>query len=342
MSVPSLAFRPVRAVWLMAFLTLACAPEPTAYELEAPSLNKGKGGGGGGGGGGDTGGDVTVSSVFPAAGAQGETLFQVKVAGAGFESGAKVAWERNGVADPLVRVLATRFKSSTEIEVDIAIDETALVTNYDVSVTLKSGKRGVGIESFEVKEGDPTATWMIPLDDGQLSFRSDGAYAANGMSVYANGVCGVSTRIFATTAGSHSGDATIKVDEVKGKNGCMRQVTIIYPDGFSETLRTFANLRKLQNTVSRIPVGETELRTLALAPNHVSKNPSRCGRLVFGVGDNGLGVGSHPVWVHRIDIQTWRIYSQQSPLNSAWCESTGEHFDMRVDFMIRVDGLLPW
>lgn len=336
-SLPS-AIRPIRTAWLAAFLAVACAPEPTMYELEAPSLNKGQGGGGGGGGS-----DVVVSSVFPASGSQGETLYMIKVSGSGFESGAKVAWERNGIADPLVKVLATRFKSSTEIEVDIAIDESAQVTNYDVSVTLKSGKRGVGIESFEVKEGDPTATWMIPLEDNQLSFRSDRAYSSNGMSVYANGVCGVTARIFATTAASNSGDATISMDQPKGKNRCGRLVTLVYPDGHPpESLRTFANLRKLQSSGSSIPVGHAELRTFAISPGGLSNNPSRCGRLLFGEGDQGNGAGSDRVLVTRVDYRTWRVQSDPESSRLAWCESTGDLFVMSVDFTIVASRDLLW
>ena len=51
---------------------------------------------------------------------------------------------------------------------------------------------------------DPTPTWTFPIDEAGLGFASDG----QGL-VYANGSCGVSTRLFSTTAGSGSGDATI-------------------------------------------------------------------------------------------------------------------------------------
>ena len=54
---------------------------------------------------------------------------------------------------------------------------------------------------------DPTASWHLPLDGTGLSFTSDGNFAANGNSIYANGVCGVTSKIFATTAASNSGDA---------------------------------------------------------------------------------------------------------------------------------------
>ncbi len=212
-------------------------------------------------------------------------------------------------------------------------------TSTDLDPALLSkGKGGGGGSSGPV---DPTATWLIPLDDAGLAFRSDGRYPTGAMSEYASGVCGVYTRIFATTEGSNSGDATISLDEVKGKNACSRRITIAYPDRYTETVRTFNNLRKLQNTTLVIPVGDTQLRTFALAPNHISNNPSRCGRLVFGVGDNGFGVGSDPVWVHREDARTWHIQSQNAPNNRAWCEQTGELFEMPVAFTIVASRDLP-
>lgn len=205
-------------------------------------------------------------------------------------------------------------------------------SDFDAAL-LSKGKGGGGGGGT----ADPTATWLIPLDDSHLSFRSDGRYVQGDMSAYANGVCGVGTTIFL----NGSGDATVRLDEVKGKNACSRRITLEYDDGYVETIRTFANLRKLQSTTLAIPIGNIELRTLAISPDHVQGQPSRCDRLLFGEGAAGNGAGSHPVWVHRTAADTWRVYSQDEPNNKALCLKTGDLFGMTVDFTIVASEDLP-
>jgi len=56
-----------------------------------------------------------------------------------------------------------------------------------------------------------------------------------------------------------------------------RRVTVRYPDGFTETLPSFNNVRRVQNTKSVILVGSTVERTLAINPGTLANNPSRCG-----------------------------------------------------------------
>src|SRR6478672_9308095 len=144
---------------------------------------------------------------------------------------------------------------------------------------------------------DPTDTWKIPLADANLALRSDHAYSDGTYSSYTSGVCNVSGTIFATTAASNSGDATIQTSNAtKGK--CGRQFIIVYPDGFTETVISFNNLNNLQNTTYSIPVGATVMRRLVVNPGVLANNPSRCGRLHFGVGPLGdRGVGSDSVTV---------------------------------------------
>lgn len=185
---------------------------------------------------------------------------------------------------------------------------------------------------------DPTATWLIP-NDGGLSLRSDGLYSSGGISTYANGVCGITAKIFATTEYSHSGDATISMDVPK--RGCGRRVTLVYPGGFSETVRTFGNLRVLQNTDSVIPINTTVKRTLGISPGSYSNNPSRCDRLLFGQGGQGNGVGSDSVLVTRVDARTWRVWSDPFSTKLAWCEKDNALLEMTVDFTIVASEDLP-
>ena len=106
---------------------------------------------------------------------------------------------------------------------------------------------------------DPTATWIYPLNDAALAVRSDHLYSDGSNSVYADGVCNISTTIFATTARSNSGDATLNT----GANGrCIRHFTFAYPDGYSETLPSFNNLRMIENSTYSIPIGTTVERQL--------------------------------------------------------------------------------
>jgi hypothetical protein len=177
---------------------------------------------------------------------------------------------------------------------------------------------------------DPTATWLIPLEASGLALRSDGRYPSNGNSLYANGVCGVTAKIFAATSSS-SGDATITMDAPSGKNGCGRTVTLDYGNGITETLRTFANVRALQNTVISIPLGDTEGRTFAINPGALNSN-TRCGRLVYG--QNGtVAVGSDSVRVTRLSATSWRVETAPGAAK-AWCERRNEIVEMPIRFEI--------
>lgn len=185
---------------------------------------------------------------------------------------------------------------------------------------------------------DPTATWLIPLDDAGLALRSDGnaTYSVGTNSVYANGVCGVSTRIFATTGGSNSGDATLQT--AKAKN-CSRRFTLLYPDAVTETVLSFNNLNILQNTGYSIPVNTTVKRRLIIAPGSLANNPSRCGRVLFGP-NGAISPGSDSLNVTRMDAQTWLVQSDPDS-NLAYCENTGELYAMPVSFVIVSSAVLP-
>ena len=177
---------------------------------------------------------------------------------------------------------------------------------------------------------DPSATWYFPTD-ATLSVQSDGLNLSGGNSVYANGVCNVTTNIFATTANSNSGDATINMGNGNGK--CARRLRFIYPDGTSDLIGVFGNLRQIENTTYAIAVGTTVKRQLHLgttAPNATS----RCNGLVWGYGvANDIAAGSDSVLVTRVDASTWHVASDPNH-NLAWCKATGELFPMSVEFTL--------
>jgi hypothetical protein len=185
---------------------------------------------------------------------------------------------------------------------------------------------------------NPTATWKLPLADSDLALTSDRGFSDGTYSVYANGVCNVETVIFATGT-TDSGDATIRTNAPTKRNACSRSFTLKYPDGITETVRSFNNQRKLQNTTTIIPLGATVKRQLILNPS-VFTSTSRCDRLLFGTGDQGNGVGSDSVLVTRLTARTWRVQSD-GVRNLAWCQKTGGFFAMPVDFVIEASRDLP-
>jgi hypothetical protein len=182
-----------------------------------------------------------------------------------------------------------------------------------------------------------TTTWKIPTDDAALAVRSDGLFASEGYSAYANGVCGVTTQLFWSTSASSSGDATIRAAAAKGSK-CGRRFRLVYPDGASELVPAFNNLNKLQTSTSAIAIGTEEPRRLILNPGLLG--PSRCGRVIFG--SNGVvGDGTDLLVVRRVDARTWEVRSQEAPNDRALCESTGEIYNMRVSLVIVASRDLP-
>jgi hypothetical protein len=195
-----------------------------------------------------------------------------------------------------------------------------------------------GLLAAKTQVTDPTATWKFPVSDVGLSVQSDHLNISGTSSVYADGTCNVTTTIFATSASSSSGDATISMGNGGGK--CARRLRFNYPDGTNELLPTFANLRQIENLTYSIPIGATVHRQLHMgtgAPNVTS----RCEGLVWGYGvANDIAAGSDSVLVNRIDASTWHVTSQPDH-NLAWCKATGELFPMSVDFTVVSSRALP-
>ena len=187
---------------------------------------------------------------------------------------------------------------------------------------------GIDVTTASAKASDPTATWTFPAVETGLGFASDGQGA------YANGTC-VTTRIFATTAGSNSGDATI---QTATSRNCTRRFTLRYPDAFTEVVPSFNNLLKLQSSTSSIPVGTTVKRRLIVAPGSLNNNPSRCGRLLFGP-NGAVGAGSDSVNVTRTSASSWQVQSAGS--NLAYCEGNGQLYTMPVSFVVVSNPALP-
>ena len=277
---------------------------------------------------------ITVTSTSPDS-ATRDTTLDVTIAGSGFASDAVASWALNGVTDATqVRTNSTRYVNQSKLVANITISSTATIDSWDVIVT--TGKKsGIGSDAFAIKPSVPSDTWKLPLADGGLSLKSDRQYSDGTYSVYSAGVCNVIGSIFTGEDGStnNSGDATIQTS-LPSRGKCGRLFTIIYPDGFSETLASFANLNLLENTTYSIPVGTTAKRRLVVNPGVLANNPSRCGKLYFGIGPLGeKGIGSDSVAVTRIDASTWQVQSQAAPNDLALCETNGQLYHMQVRFV---------
>lgn len=193
-----------------------------------------------------------------------------------------------------------------------------------------------------------TATWKLPLDTSGLGLISDGQYSDGENSVYDDGICGVTTRIFNAT-GSSSGDATLQTNNPTAKaNGCAqypRKMTLVYPvgdpqyeNGGTETMAVFLNVRNIANPTTVIPVGYANR-----VQRHFTVNPTQSTRCDAWRWSSDLS--SDDVWVERMDARTYHVYTKDrdpdpdvalafADKNRATCTTTGVQHHLSVDFLI--------
>ena len=316
--------------WVAAVIlvTLSCrGGEPTAIFRSPGGASDAKGGGGGGGSGSTS---VAVTSTSPAQAPQDTTL-DVTINGSGFTSGARATWSLNGDTT-LVHVQSTKYVSSTQLVAHLLVPGTAPVASYDVQVMLTSGKKGVGAEMFAVTPADPKSELLFPLDTTGLRLASDGLYVTGDQSVYENDICGVDSKIFATTEASNSGDLVMQTDNPTYRDhkcsAYPRKLVIDYGDGTTPQRSTvFMNLRDLQrdnDSADQIPLGTSRLRGL-----HV--NESRCGGLVY---DGTPTDGADSVIVTRTATNTWLVTTQPAPNDQAYCKGDGRLYHIPLRFTV--------
>lgn len=88
--------------------------------------------------------------------AEQDTTLDVRVLGSGFDDGATVTLLLAGQAKPgEVRTNHTTFVGDGELIANVTIDLEATIGLWDVEVMTIRGKKGIGIEMFEVKEKTP-------------------------------------------------------------------------------------------------------------------------------------------------------------------------------------------
>jgi hypothetical protein len=139
-------WRPITSAIVLLVFAAACAvDEPTATHVPSrPSFGKAPAG-------------VAVTSTNPSYAHRGDTQVSVHVYGSGFAAGARAQWSLGGDTTS-VTTSSTLFVSSTELVAVITVAGTAPLALYDVSVTNRDGKKGVGAELFAVT----TATVVGP------------------------------------------------------------------------------------------------------------------------------------------------------------------------------------
>jgi hypothetical protein len=153
---------------------LGCAdqPVPTAPSLAQSGAGKGP----------------TVRETDPSFAPQGTTL-EVRVLGTGYDQGSGAVWALQGdtaFATTRVKTNSTTFLSSSELRANITIEGDASLALYDVVVVTKGGKRGIGIEKFEVTLKDAYAATF----DGGAAY----LLGADGLGSYLHDVSCVYSR----------------------------------------------------------------------------------------------------------------------------------------------------
>jgi probable HAF family extracellular repeat protein len=120
--------------------------------------------------------DPTVKSATPSASPR-DTSISVLIQGSGFDHGSSAVWALKGdtaFASTRIRVTSTTFVSSKELIADLAISADAPLERYDVQVLTSNGKKGIGIERFEVTEGITTLPALSGFGDGGTAINDAG------------------------------------------------------------------------------------------------------------------------------------------------------------------------
>jgi hypothetical protein len=129
-----------------------------------------------------------------------------------------------------------------------------------------------------------------------------------------------------------------------GGGHCSRAFTFVFPDGYTEAIGGYNNLRGIESATPTfsIPIGQTVKRQVHLGGQVLASASSRCGALIFGYGVLGnVGTGSDSVLVTRVDASTWHVVSQAPPHNLAFCKKNGQLYAMPVDFIVVSSRALP-
>lgn len=155
------AYRRLRVSVTAGFIVLLSCTEDSTMSPNGEAIPIAAAGGGAG---------PTVRSTVPSSSPRDTTL-DVLVRGTGFERESRVVWALDGdtaFQTTGVRTNATTFVSSRELIANVTIEADARLALYDVEVLARGGKKGIGIEIFEVTNNITT----LPSLGGTASFAS--------------------------------------------------------------------------------------------------------------------------------------------------------------------------
>jgi hypothetical protein len=141
---------------------------------------------------------VEVDEADPPA-AEQDTTLNVRVLGSGFDRGSEATWLLAGVPKPdQVRTNSTKYVSDEELKANITISVDATVALWDVEVMTRRGKKGIGIEAFQVKEKTPPGhvefDKYTPVDLGALGRKRGLSRAGNVSEPFSGGLMLVTGR----------------------------------------------------------------------------------------------------------------------------------------------------
>ena len=323
--------------WLagLALLSLTtCTDAPHAPEVrlqwaEAP---------GGGGG-------PKVRQADPAEGEQTQTL-DVRIIGSGFEDGSDAQWELDGAPSPDVVTNSTQFVSDRELLANISISGTAPLARYDIAVTTPRGKKGVGIEKFEVKStGQP-----VPSSDEPATFTyQELDVHSDGNAVYRHDEdCTTSAFVQNDTVNAQQ-VARQWLPSAKGRKQTCRQLLI----------RLHERVDPVTGVVTSVPPVLDAIENLAI---HVEGPAAGRGKLNFPYcmgGGRGMrfnpdtlnfGIaGSTHLKVDTLELgRSWRVYSDETTVAGCWVDGEKNvgvadttYWRVEVDFIVTKDPLSP-
>jgi hypothetical protein len=158
----------------------------------------------------------TVTSTNPSYAHRGDTKVTVHVIGTGFAPGATAAWS-DGTDTTSVTTESTNYISATEVVAVIDVSAAAPIALYNVSVTNRDGKKGVGAELFAVTTAVVVGTGTLGGDAivneindlGQVVgyFDASGPFITSGNTIISLGATGFANGV------SPSGDVVVGRDD---------------------------------------------------------------------------------------------------------------------------------
>jgi len=129
---------------------------------------------------------VKVTAATPSSAYQG-TVLDVVVSGSGFDPSAKAQYFVAGTINPGgITVTKVVFRKSTEIVTTINVADGAVLANFDIQVSLDSGRKGKGTTLFSVKAkpNDPPPLPTYPAATYWQAFTSNGGETAATSRLY--------------------------------------------------------------------------------------------------------------------------------------------------------------